>query len=157
MIDKYHARFIKFDFNQDVAWDDHQEAFLSYFRGYDRFLQMLKAKYPDLHMECCASGGLRMPQKQCAFLQTNNLTFITNRFHLHLHNHNSIGTKSPQEIMAKGRQRKKLSAIFFQNLSFLEKIETIRKKSSFHPQKKSILPDIYIIEDKKVLHFPSEP
>ena len=59
--------------------------------------------------------------------------------------------------MANGRQRKKLSAIFFQNLTFLEKIETIRKKSSFHPQKKSILPDIYIIEDKKVLHFPSEP
>ena len=60
LIDKYHARFIKFDFNQDVAWDDHQEAFLRYFRGYDRFLKTLKAKYPDLHMECCASGGLRM-------------------------------------------------------------------------------------------------
>ena len=60
LIDKYYARFIKFDFNQDVAWDDHQEAFLRYFRGYDRFLKTLKAKYPDLHRECCASGGLRM-------------------------------------------------------------------------------------------------
>lgn len=59
-IDKYHIRFIKFDFNQDVEWDVHQSAFRDYFRGYDRFMQTLKEKYPDLHMECCASGGMRM-------------------------------------------------------------------------------------------------
>ena len=59
-IDKYHIRFIKFDFNQDVEWDVHQSAFLNYFRGYDRFMKTLKEKYPDLHMECCASGGMRM-------------------------------------------------------------------------------------------------
>lgn len=59
-IDKYYIRFIKFDFNQDVAWDVEQSAFLNYFREYDRFLKALKEKYPDLHMECCASGGMRM-------------------------------------------------------------------------------------------------
>lgn len=96
-----------------------------------------------------------MPQKQCVFLQTNNFLFITIRFHLH--NHNSIDTKSPQENMADGRQCKQLSAIFFHNLTFGKRSKQFAKRFAFYPQKKTSLPDIYIIEGKKVLYFPSEP
>ena len=60
LIERYHVRFIKFDFNQDLRWDSRRSAYLDYFRGYDRFIQTLRALYPDLHMENCASGGLRM-------------------------------------------------------------------------------------------------
>ena len=60
LIDLYQVRYIKFDFNQDLKLDIHQKAFMDYFKGYKDFIQKLKTAYPDLYIQNCASGGLRM-------------------------------------------------------------------------------------------------
>ena len=60
LVEKYQAEFIKFDFNQDLKPDTYQNAFLDYFKGYTAFVKRVKKTYPDLYMENCASGGLRM-------------------------------------------------------------------------------------------------
>jgi alpha-galactosidase len=59
-IDRYGVEFIKFDLNGPLSYDKSQTAFLKYYEGYNRFLEKIKADYPDLHLECCASGGGRM-------------------------------------------------------------------------------------------------
>lgn len=58
LVKLYQAKFIKFDFNQDLKLDVHQKAFQDYFEGYDTFLKKLKTAHPDLYMENCASGGV---------------------------------------------------------------------------------------------------
>ena len=60
LIEMYGAEYIKFDFNQDVKLDTNQNAFMDYFEGYNAFIQKIKAVYPDLYIQNCASGGLRM-------------------------------------------------------------------------------------------------
>ena len=60
LINTYHIQYFKFDFNQDLDVDINQNAFKNYFEGYQQFIQQLRGAYPDLYMENCASGGLRM-------------------------------------------------------------------------------------------------
>lgn len=59
-IDRYGVEFIKFDLNGPLSYDKSRTAFLKYYEGYNRFLKRIKTDYPDLHLECCASGGGRM-------------------------------------------------------------------------------------------------
>lgn len=65
LVEQYDAKFIKFDFNQDLPVDVGQEAFATYFKGFKYFVQSLKKLHPDLYMENCASGGLRMSLAGC--------------------------------------------------------------------------------------------
>lgn len=60
LVEKYGASFIKFDFNADLLFDDRGSAFMRYFEGYVQLIEKLRAKYPMLYMENCASGGMRM-------------------------------------------------------------------------------------------------
>ena len=60
LVEMYQAKWIKFDFNQDLKLDTHQKAFIDYFKGYDELIKRIKTAYPDLYMQNCASGGLRM-------------------------------------------------------------------------------------------------
>lgn len=60
LIEQYNAKFIKFDFNQDSKVDIRQSAFLDYYRGYRSVLLRIKNAHPDVYMEGCGSGGLRM-------------------------------------------------------------------------------------------------
>ncbi len=60
LIDRYGAEFVKFDFNADLNYDKYHSSFLKYCKGHDEFIKMLKEKYPDLYIENCASGGMRM-------------------------------------------------------------------------------------------------
>lgn len=60
LIDCYGAEFVKFDFNADLEYDKNNSAFTAYFDGHMRFIRSLKEKYPDLYVENCASGGMRM-------------------------------------------------------------------------------------------------
>ena len=60
LIDRYGAKFIKFDYNADKINDERREAFTKYFRGHAEYLRRLKERYPDLYLENCASGGMRM-------------------------------------------------------------------------------------------------
>ncbi len=59
-IDKYGVEFIKFDLNAPLYYDKTRSSFIKYYEGYNYFLSRIKADYPDLHLECCASGGGRM-------------------------------------------------------------------------------------------------
>ena len=59
-IDKYGVEFIKFDLNGPLYYDKTRNSFVKYYEGYNYFLGRIKKDYPDLHLECCASGGGRM-------------------------------------------------------------------------------------------------
>lgn len=59
-IDKYGVEFIKFDLNGPLYYDKARTSFIKYYQGYNYFLSRIKKDYPNLHLECCASGGGRM-------------------------------------------------------------------------------------------------
>ncbi len=56
----YGIAFIKFDFNARLSYDERDHAFLEYFKGYRGFIRRIRETFPDLYLENCASGGLRM-------------------------------------------------------------------------------------------------
>lgn len=60
LVKQYQTKYIKFDFNQDIKLDVNQRAFIDYFKGYNDFIHRIRTTYPDLYIENCASGGLRM-------------------------------------------------------------------------------------------------
>ncbi len=59
-IDKYGVEFIKFDLNGPLTYDKRRTAFLEYYKGYNYFISRIRKDYPEIHLECCASGGGRM-------------------------------------------------------------------------------------------------
>ncbi len=59
-IDKYGVEFIKFDLNAPLYYDKTRSSFIKYYEGFNYFLSRIKQDYPNLHLECCASGGGRM-------------------------------------------------------------------------------------------------
>ena len=60
LVEMYEAKFIKFDFNQDSKLDKAHTSFLKYHEGYSSVISRIRKALPDLYMENCASGGLRM-------------------------------------------------------------------------------------------------
>lgn len=59
-IEKYSIGWLKFDFNDSIPYDKTGNAFYRYMQGQKRFIQSLRAKYPQLYITNCASGGYRM-------------------------------------------------------------------------------------------------
>jgi len=59
LIEKFNADYIKFDFNDELAYDMKRNAFYDYFEGYDKYIDAIKERFPHLYLECCASGGYR--------------------------------------------------------------------------------------------------
>lgn len=59
-IEKYNIEYIKFDFNQDMDFDDKHIAYMDYYEGYRKLIQRLRMEYPHIYLENCASGGLRV-------------------------------------------------------------------------------------------------
>lgn len=59
-ITRYGIEFIKFDYNVVPDVDPESTSFVEYFKGYRTFLRKLRAAHPNVHIECCAGGGLRM-------------------------------------------------------------------------------------------------
>ncbi len=60
MIAAYNIRYIKFDHNRDLLTIEGDETLSKYFAGYRQFLRTLQAKHPNVYLECCGSGGMRM-------------------------------------------------------------------------------------------------
>jgi len=60
LIKKYNIDYIKFDFNDNLSYDIRRTAFYKYHKGYYRYIDTIKEKYPDIYLECCAGGGFRM-------------------------------------------------------------------------------------------------
>ncbi len=65
LVEKYHADFLKLDFNQDMTEDRQNSAFSKYLTGYYSFIRRLKLKYPKMYTESCASGGMRTNLSLC--------------------------------------------------------------------------------------------
>lgn len=59
-IRKYNIEFIKFDFNASLTNDKTNRAFIDYFKGYREFIKNIRREFPDIYLENCASGGMRM-------------------------------------------------------------------------------------------------
>ncbi len=57
---KYSIKFIKFDYNAERYYDLTKGSFIKYFQGYAELLNKLKSNFPNLYLENCASGGMRM-------------------------------------------------------------------------------------------------
>lgn len=66
-IDKYKLGFLKFDFNDTLAYDLTGSSFYRYLEGNRLFVEKLREKYPDLYITNCASGGYRMDLYQATF------------------------------------------------------------------------------------------
>ncbi|MBR2375111.1 MAG: alpha-galactosidase [Clostridia bacterium] len=60
VIDTYGLEFLKFDFNVTVCYDATGCAFYRYMQGSKAYVEALRARYPDLYITNCASGGARM-------------------------------------------------------------------------------------------------
>lgn len=59
-IKKYGIEYIKFDYNAELTYDKNNHAFIEFFEGYHEFLDRIAAEHPEIYLENCASGGLRM-------------------------------------------------------------------------------------------------
>ena len=59
-IRRYGIEYIKFDFNANFTDDPRQKAFSGYMAGYRSFVARLAGEFPQVYLENCASGGLRM-------------------------------------------------------------------------------------------------
>ena len=59
-IDKYGIEYVKFDFNAVLTYDPERRSFNSYFKGYRDFISSIRERYPNIYLENCASGGMRM-------------------------------------------------------------------------------------------------
>lgn len=94
ILGEYGAKWIKFDFNLDPGFGcnrtDHDhgagDGLYAHYMGYYRFLDELHAKYPDVVIENCSSGGLRgdigmMSHCPVGFLSDPDYT----EFHLQLY------------------------------------------------------------------------
>ena len=60
LIDKYGVKYIKNDNNVDMQWDPRHTGYYEYHKGRDAFIDALRARYPDLYLTSCASGGEQM-------------------------------------------------------------------------------------------------
>ncbi len=59
-IDRYGIEFIKFDHNATLSYDSSGRSFIDYFKGYYEFIHRINRERPQVYLENCASGGLRM-------------------------------------------------------------------------------------------------
>lgn len=59
-IRRYGIEYIKLDFNAALTQDEDQAAFTKYVAGYRQFIARLGREFPQVYLENCASGGLRM-------------------------------------------------------------------------------------------------
>lgn len=63
-IEKYNIGWVKFDFNATIPVDPSGSGFYRYLLGQRKFVEALKARFPDLYLTNCAAGGYRMDLEQ---------------------------------------------------------------------------------------------
>ena len=59
-IKRYGIEYIKFDYNAELTYDKTNHSFIEFFDGYHEFLDRIAREHPEIYLENCASGGLRM-------------------------------------------------------------------------------------------------
>lgn len=90
LIGEYGAQWVKIDFNLDPGPGCDCQAhghgtgdgLLAHYRGYYAFLDALRAKYPGVVIENCASGGLRT---DIGMLSHSHLGFLSDPDHTEFH------------------------------------------------------------------------
>ena len=60
LIEKFGAEYIKFDFNADLEYDKDHSAFIKYSLAHERFIKEVHERHPEVYLENCGSGGMRM-------------------------------------------------------------------------------------------------
>ncbi|MGM9682419.1 MAG: glycoside hydrolase family 36 protein [Eubacteriales bacterium] len=86
VVGEYGAGFIKFDYNIDagigseVNADSFGDGLLEHNRAYLGWIREIKQKYPDLVLENCSSGGLRMDY---AMLSEHHIQSVTDQDNFH--------------------------------------------------------------------------
>lgn len=77
-IAKYHIAYMKFDMNADIRTLEGDESLSRYFAGYRQLIAQLKSRHPDIYLECCGSGGMRMDLRNAmefdSFWMTDNMS-----------------------------------------------------------------------------------
>jgi len=82
LLGEYGAKWIKFDFNLDpgigcnASHHDHGigDGLFSHYQGYYELLKKVHEKYPDVILENCSSGGLRMDIKMLSHTHLTHLS-----------------------------------------------------------------------------------
>lgn len=82
LVEQYHARWIKFDFNLDPELGCNEEnhghgamdGLYGHYMGYYQLLKDIHEKYPDVVLENCSSGGLRI---DLGILRRTHFTFLS--------------------------------------------------------------------------------
>ena len=59
ILTKYQPRWIKVDFNFELARDPHQQGLSGYFRALYRLMDEVRAAHPEVFFEGCSSGAMR--------------------------------------------------------------------------------------------------
>lgn len=77
-IAQYHIEYLKFDMNVDIRTVEGDESLSRYFAGYRQLFKELKTRRPEVYLECCASGGMRMDIRNSiefdSFWMTDNMS-----------------------------------------------------------------------------------
>lgn len=60
LVEKYNVDYIKFDFNDNMTYDESRKAFLDYHKGYYEFISSVRMKFPEIYLEGCGGGGFRL-------------------------------------------------------------------------------------------------
>lgn len=82
VVEEYGAGYIKFDYNIDAGVgteansDSFGDGLLEHNRAYLDWVREIKAKYPDLILETCSSGGMRM---EYAMLSEHHIQSVTDQ------------------------------------------------------------------------------
>ena len=76
-IKQYALGYVKFDLNAFIPHDPHNSAFYRYMQGHKRFIEDLKARFPELYICNCAGGGFRMELGQATY--TDSFWFTDNQ------------------------------------------------------------------------------
>ncbi|MHB1453873.1 MAG: glycoside hydrolase family 36 protein [Saccharofermentanales bacterium] len=60
VIETYEVKWIKLDFNFDLGHDPHRSELTDYYSNWYTLIEEIREAYPDLFIEGCASGGMRL-------------------------------------------------------------------------------------------------
>lgn len=68
LVDRYQIGFLKYDFNATLPYDPDHAGFYRYMQGQQKFVEAIRARYPDIYITNCAAGGHRIELGQaCLF------------------------------------------------------------------------------------------